>query len=102
MKLREVNGWDDDEDFVSHDLSYLGFNLEQEQEREEDNMKIWHTAIMPDGKRVTLDHSPYEMITPNVFKLYVLFFKQHKRFPTRADIKSNGPIHDEDMERLSR
>lgn len=93
MKLDEI---------YDGDLSYLGFHLEQEEEREEDNIKIWHTVIMPDGKRVTLDHSPYEMITPNVFKLYVLFFKQYKHFPTRADIKSPGPIHDEDMEKLSR
>lgn len=92
MKLFEIAG----------DLSYLGFSLSQEEEREDDNIKIWHTITTPNGERAPLDHSPYEMITPEVFKLYVLFFKEHKRFPTRRNINSNGPIHNEDMEKLSR
>lgn len=91
MKLFEIAG-----------LSYLGFSLSQEEEREDDNIKIWHIVTTPTGEQRTLDHTPYEMISPEVFAHYVLFYKEHKRFPNRQDINSNGPIHSEDIEKLSR
>lgn len=94
MKLNEIWGGGDN-------LSYLGFHLTQEEEREEDNSKIWHTVTMPNGQKETLDHTPYEMIEPETFKRYVMFFKEHKRFPTRRDINSNGPIHSEDIDKLT-
>ncbi len=86
--------------FQGQGPSYLGFRLEQHEEREDDNSKIWHDIIMPDGKMVSLDHSPYEWMTPHTFQQYVLFYKEHKRFPDRRDIDSNGPLHDEDLDRL--
>lgn len=92
MKLFEIVG----------DLSYLGFHLKQEEEHEEDNIKIWHNAILPNGTQVTLDHTPYQFIDPTTFRSYVSFFKQHKRFPTRQDINSNGPLDNQDIEQLTR
>lgn len=83
-------------------FSYLGFQLDQTEEHEEDNIKIWHTVTIPNGERISLDHSPYEYIDPPTFQHYVLFYKQHKHFPNRQDINSNGPLHNEDVEKLSR
>lgn len=103
MKLSEM--FDDDlhiHTAFETDLSAWGFRLTQEEEREEDNIKIWHTVHLPNGTTQTLDHSPYEMIDGETFKRYLMFYREHKRFPTRQDIHSNGPIHSEDIEKLTR
>lgn len=84
------------------DLSYFGFHLKQEEEHEDDNSKLWHTVTFPNGKTEVLDHSPYELIDAETFKRYVLFFKEHKRFPTRQDINSIGPLNKEDVFKLTR
>lgn len=83
-------------------MSYFGFTLSQEEELEEDNAKIWHRVTLPNGKVETLDHSPYEYIDERTFKQYVSFFKDHKRFPTRADIKSIGPLDSQSIYKLTR
>lgn len=92
MKLCEIAG----------DLNYFGFHLDQTEEREDDNSKIWHTLTSPSGQSVTLDHSPYEYIDTDTFRRYVLFFKQHGHIPTRRDINSIGPLHSEDVRKLTR
>lgn len=36
-----------------------------------DNRKRAHYAIAPDGRRVEIDHTPYETITPDAFAAHV-------------------------------
>lgn len=83
-------------------LSWFGFHLDQQEERMQDNIKIWHTMTLPNKKQVSLDHSPYEFIDQAAFRHYVLFFKEHGRFPDRSDIHSNGPLHNKDLTELTR
>ena len=87
---------------ISDDYSYFGFHLRQQEEHEDDNIKIWHIVTLPNGEEQILDHSPYEMIDPETFKRYVLFYKENKYWPTRQNIRSNGPLHAEDIEKLTR
>lgn len=77
-----------------------GFHLDQHEEREEDNIKIWHTVTTPSGTKINLDNSPYERLRPNEFKWYVDFYKKYDRFPSRKDIKSIGPLHAADVKAL--
>jgi len=77
-----------------------GFHLDQHEEREDDNIKIWHTVTTPSGVKINLDNSPYERIRPNEFKWYVEFYKKYNRFPSRKDIKSIGPLHTVDVKAL--
>lgn len=92
MKLTEIAG----------DLSYFGFHLQQWEDREEDNSKIWHVVTSPTGEEFILDHSPYQWLQPDTFRRYVLFYKEHNRFPSRQDIDSTGPLDKEAIEKLTR
>jgi hypothetical protein len=83
------------------DLFAWGFRLTQEEEREDDNSKLWHTVYFPDGSQQTLDHSPYQLIDMETFKRYLMFYREHKRFPTRKDINSVGPLNNEDLLKLT-
>lgn len=85
-----------------NNLSYFGFNLSQPEEREDDNIKIWHKVTLPNGKVEVLDHSPYEVLDADTFRRYISFFKDHKRFPTREDIQSKGPLSASDLVKLTR
>ena len=94
--LKEIVGFDDD-----GRITIDGFRLEQEEEREEDNRKIFHDVIDPTGKRHLLDYSPYSMMSGNTFSKFVQFFKKHGRFPTRKDVPGlNGPLQAEDLDKL--
>lgn len=95
MKLNEIWGG-------GNNLSAWGFHLTQEEERSDDNSKLWHTVYFPDGSQQTLDHSPYELIDAETFKRYLMFYREHKRMPSRQDIKSNGPLYSEDLIKLTR
>jgi len=75
------------------------YKLEQREEREDDNVKIWHTATTPDGKRVVLPHTPYEHLTKNDFAKYVAFHKKHGRFPKRGEV-GTGNLDKQDLNKL--
>lgn len=78
------------------------FSLVHHDEREpdDDNVKTHH-IVSHKGKQLgTLDHSPYEDIDKNTFAKYVKFFQKRGRFPNRKDIDSNGPLSNEDLDKL--
>lgn len=104
MKLAEIYDVDafDPWGGQNQTLSWFGFHLDQTEERMDDNIKLWHDMTLPNNKNVTLDHSPYELIDQDAFRRYVMFYKQHGRFPTRDDINSNGPLHNKDLIELTR
>lgn len=77
-----------------------GYVLTTSEEREEDNIKLWHNVKTPDGKEQHLDHSPYEHIDAGTFDKYIAYHKKHGRFPTRKDINSNGPLGRKSLNKL--
>lgn len=93
MKLQDL--------FEMNSIQYDGYRLDQEEDREEDNVKIFHTIYDPRGKMLgTLDHSPYEYLDEDDLAVYVEFFKKHGRFPSRTNIDSRGPIHNEELHNI--
>ena len=83
------------------DIEYEGYRLSEEEDREEDNIKIFHTVYDPKGKMLgTLDHSPYEYMDEEDFRVYVQFFKKRGKFPSRTDIDSRGPIHKKELHEI--
>ena len=74
-----------------------GFKLEQEEEFEDDNVKLFHYITDPHGKKHWLDHSPYERIDQGTFADYVAYFKAHGRFPTRDDLNLRSPLTSSDV-----
>lgn len=81
--------------YVCHDQVVDGWHLEQDDDRDDDVVKIWHTAVHEDGRRVTLDWSPYSNISPRCFVLLVRL-----GFPSRSAVKSIGPLNEADLNRL--
>ncbi len=61
-----------------------GYGLYHTEDVEEDNRKLWHHAITPDGKEETLHHTPYEYLDREGFAKYVEYHKKHGKWPGRA------------------
>lgn len=74
-----------------------GFKLEQEEDREEDNRKIFHYITDPSGKKHWLDHTPYAYVSQEDFVNYVTYFKKHGKFPERKDLGMSGPLESKDV-----
>lgn len=85
-------------------IEYEGFKLHQQENYEEDNIKIFHTIYTPEGERHWIDHTPYEWLDKRDLAKYVEFYRQHGRFPEREDVDPSGfgPIHQEDLDMLLR
>lgn len=83
---------------------YEGFKLEQYEDYEEDNTKIFHTIYTPEGERHWIDHTPYEWLDKRDLAKYVEFYRKHGRFPERKDVhpSGSGPIRQEDLDMLLR
>lgn len=81
--------------YVCHDQVVDGWHQEQDDDRDDDVVKIWHEAVHEDGRRVTLDWSPYNNIPPRSFELLVRL-----GFPTRSAVGSIGPLNEADLNRL--
>jgi hypothetical protein len=77
------------------------FILTEETDHEDDNVKIFHWISDIDGEQTMIDHSPYEHIDRETFARYCKFFEKHGRFPSRNDIQSCGPLHNEDLIKLT-
>lgn len=50
---------------------YNGYRHQFEVDREDDNIKIFHSVITPEGKEVSMDWSPYYMPTDEEFQMWV-------------------------------
>ena len=71
-----------------------GFVLHQDEELEDDNRKIFHDIVTPDGKRHMLHHTPYEVISGPVFRKYIDFYARNKRFPNYGEIQNGNADND--------
>ncbi len=82
------------------EMEYKGFRFYEDEDREEDNIKIWHIIETPGGAHAYLDHTPYEHMDEATFQNYVDFYIANGRFPNREDINSRGPLHKKDLANL--
>jgi hypothetical protein len=73
------------------------FSLVEEEDHEDDNIKIFHSITSPDGERHFIDHSPYERISEEALEKYTEYYKAFGRFPSRNDIRSRGPLNNEEV-----
>lgn len=78
--------------YVRHEQVVDGWHHEQDDDHDDDVVKIWHYAVHEDGRRVTLDWSPYSNIPPHCFEQLVRL-----GFPGRIGI---GPLDEADLRRL--
>jgi hypothetical protein len=75
------------------DFKVDGWTYVSDVEEEEDNRKIFHTAISPEGKRVDMDFSPYDRMDPTTFKLWLKLDR-----PGRQNI---GPLDKQQIEKMA-
>ena len=73
---------------------YKGWKYDVEYIEDEDTRKKLHSATK-DGKRVSIDWSPYSSMTDEQFKTWI-----DLGMPGRKDVNSIGPLHPEDLEQL--
>ena len=71
--------------------TYKGHTCTIEPEYYEDNIKLWHTVVTPDGKELFADISPYEG-DPKVVEMWI-----DAGYPKRI---SCGPLNREDLEEI--
>ncbi len=81
--------------YVRHEQVVDGWHHEQDDDRDDDVVKIWHEAVHEDGRRVTLDWSPYSNVPPHCFEQLVRL-----GFPGRSAVGSIGPLNEADLRRL--
>lgn len=79
------------------DITVGDYTLQQEEDREDDNYKIFHNVYKGGKFLEGLDHSPYEYMNQDVFTRYLRFYEQNGRFPNRRDTGKNGPLRNEDI-----
>jgi hypothetical protein len=73
----EINGWKYDYDI----------------DVEDDNRKIWHIAISPEGKRINIDFSPYERMDRATFNLWLKLGRPNRQ--------SSGSLDREKLEKMA-
>lgn len=83
-KQKLVGSADNSPEDGEEELEESGYRYERDEEIEFDgnNSKIWHYLITPDGERFTINHSPYQEISPEEFDKYVEEFR-------RSSLKEN-------------
>jgi hypothetical protein len=60
-----------EENYGNYSFKVGNWRYEAEEDREDDNIKMFHSAISPEGKRFGIDFTPYGTMTPETFKLWV-------------------------------
>ena len=77
-KQKLVGSADNSPEDGEEELEESGYRYERDEEMELDgnNSKIWHYLITPDGERFTLDHSPYQEMSPEEFDKHVEEFRR--------------------------
>jgi hypothetical protein len=71
-----------------------GWKYRAEEEDEGDVLKLYHSATSPEGKTVDIDFSPYETMTPKLFKLWVKL-----GMPER---QGSGPLNKETLLKMAK
>jgi hypothetical protein len=72
-----------------------GWKYNAEEEDYGDALKIHHSAISPKGEEVSIDFSPYQTMTKDLFKAWL-----DLGMPTRKDIGSNAPLNSDAIKSL--
>ena len=75
------------------DLEVMGHKYMPDEDREDDNVKIWHTIITPQGKTIDADFTPYSYMDKEDLKLYIKL-----KYPKRI---TAGPLDKEDLQKLA-
>lgn len=75
------------------DLEVMGHKYMPDEDREDDNVKIWHTIITPQGKSIDADFTPYSYMDKEDIKLYIKL-----KYPKRI---TAGPLDKEDLQKLA-
>jgi hypothetical protein len=84
---------DVEEAYGRPDFKVDGWTYISDVDEEEDNRKIFHTAISPEGKRVDMDFSPYDRMDPTTFKLWLKL--------DRPGRQHSGPLDKEQIEKMA-
>lgn len=74
-------------------------SLRETEDREEDNIKIWHALVCTEtGREIhSIDWTPYGHMSEEDVELYLLL-----RTPSRREIPSIGPLSREGLEKILR
>jgi len=81
---------------MPNQIQYKGYKYDDYVDREDDNIKIFHDCISPEGKtRVSMDYSPYFHMTQEAFELFIDCGR-----PDRRTFQSNGPMSVEQLRKL--
>lgn len=75
------------------DLEVMGHKYMPDEDREDDNVKIWHTIVTPQGKTVDADFTPYSYMDKEDLKLYIKL-----KYPKR---QGAGPLNKEDLQKMA-
>ena len=72
---------------------YKGHSLRCEREPDSDGFdKLAFVCVLPDGREIDMDVSPYRRLTAEEFAAYV-----DMEYPTRSFFQSIGPISPDDL-----
>jgi len=84
---------DVEEAYGRPDFKVDGWTYISDVDEEEDNRKIFHTAVSPEGKRVDMDFSPYDRMDPTTFKLWLKL--------DRPGRQNTGPLDKQQIEKMA-
>src|SRR6056300_1235843 len=73
------------------DLEVMGHKYMPDEDREDDNVKIWHTIVTPQGKTVDADFTPYSYMDKEDLKLFIKL-----GYPKRI---TAGPLDKKDLQK---
>ena len=76
-----------------HDIEVLGHKYMPDIEDYDDNRKIWHTIVTPQGKTIDADFTPYSYMDKEDLKLYIKL-----KYPKR---QGAGPLNKEDLQKMA-
>lgn len=74
-------------------MNYKGFKYDPWVEHEDDNMKIFHEIVTPDGARVYADFTPYSYMSEYDFQAWIDLDQ-----PGRISI---GPLDSDDLKKIA-
>lgn len=86
-------GFGIDESQGRQNFEVLGYKYITDIDEEEDNRKIWHTLVSPEGKSHTVDWSPYSYMSPKDVKFYIKL-----GMPKRVD---SGPLDTDKLVKMA-